>query len=147
MVKEQMESFLRASHLYDCSFIKISVITVLHCHAVINCSVMSDSLRPHGQQPSRLFCLWGLSRQEYWRGLPCPPAGVLPNPRIEPRCSTLQADSLLSEPPLCYIYSNVIQYYYCQLCVIFFLYKSKIKNFYSFLNLQYMLLGKYETKT
>ena len=26
----------------------------------------------------------GFSRQEYWRGLPCPPAGDLPNPGIEP---------------------------------------------------------------
>jgi len=26
----------------------------------------------------------GLSRQEYWSGLPCPPPGDLPNPRTEP---------------------------------------------------------------
>ena len=26
----------------------------------------------------------GFSRQEYWSGLPCPPPGDLPNPRIEP---------------------------------------------------------------
>ena len=26
----------------------------------------------------------GLSRQEYWSGLPCPPSGDLPNPGIEP---------------------------------------------------------------
>ena len=26
----------------------------------------------------------GFSRQEYWSGLPCSPAGVLPYPRIEP---------------------------------------------------------------
>ena len=26
----------------------------------------------------------GFSRQEYWSGLPCPPPGVLPDPRIEP---------------------------------------------------------------
>ena len=26
----------------------------------------------------------GFSRQEYWRGLPCPPPGDLPNPEIEP---------------------------------------------------------------
>ena len=25
----------------------------------------------------------GFSRQEYWRGLPCPPPGNLPDPRIE----------------------------------------------------------------
>ena len=27
----------------------------------------------------------GLSRQEYWSGLPCPPPGDLPNPGIEPK--------------------------------------------------------------
>ena len=26
----------------------------------------------------------GFSRQEYWSGLPCPPAGHLPNPGVEP---------------------------------------------------------------
>ena len=41
----------------------------------------------------------GFSRQEYWRGLPCPPPGDLPNPGIEPRSPTLQADSLPTEPP------------------------------------------------
>ena len=30
--------------------------------------------------------------------VPCPPPGGLPNPGIEPRLPTLQADSLLSEP-------------------------------------------------
>ena len=40
----------------------------------------------------------GFSRQEYWSGLPFPSPGGLPNPGIEPRSPTLQADSLLSEP-------------------------------------------------
>ena len=34
-----------------------------------------------------------------WRSLPCPPPGGLPNPGIEPRSPTLQADSLPAEPP------------------------------------------------
>ena len=41
----------------------------------------------------------GVSRQECWSGLPCPPPGDLPNPGIKPRSPTLQADSLLSEAP------------------------------------------------
>ena len=53
----------------------------------------------------------GLSRQEYWSGLPfpslkeswsglpCPPPGRLPNPGIKPRSPALQADYLPSEPP------------------------------------------------
>jgi len=41
----------------------------------------------------------GLSRQEYWSGLPFPSPGDLPNPGIEPRSPTLQADALTSELP------------------------------------------------
>ena len=36
----------------------------------------------------------GLSRQEYWSGLPCPPSRDLPEPAIKPASSELQADSL-----------------------------------------------------
>ena len=39
------------------------------------------------------------SRQEYWSGLPLLSPGDLPNPGIRPGSPTLQADSLLSEPP------------------------------------------------
>jgi len=38
-------------------------------------------------------------RQEYWSRLPVPSSGDLPNPRIEPRSSTLQANVLPSKPP------------------------------------------------
>ena len=38
-------------------------------------------------------------RQEYWSVLPFPSTGDLPNLGIEPRSSTLQADTLPSEPP------------------------------------------------
>ena len=40
----------------------------------------------------------GLSRQEYWSGLPFPSPVELPNPRIEHRSPTLQADTLPTEP-------------------------------------------------
>ena len=36
----------------------------------------------------------GFSRQECWSGLPCPSPGDLPDPGIEPRPASLQADSL-----------------------------------------------------
>ena len=39
----------------------------------------------------------GFSRQEYWSGLPCPPPGYRPHPRIEPvspAAPALQVDSL-----------------------------------------------------
>ena len=40
----------------------------------------------------------GISRQEYWSGLPFPSPGDLPDPGIEPRSPTLQADALTSAP-------------------------------------------------
>ena len=39
------------------------------------------------------------SRQDYWHGLPFFSPGDLPDPEIEPRSLTRQADSLPSEPP------------------------------------------------
>ena len=39
------------------------------------------------------------SKPEYWSGSPFPSPGDLPNPGIEPRTPTLQADSLPAEPP------------------------------------------------
>ena len=40
----------------------------------------------------------GFSRQEYWSGLPFPSPGDLPDPGIEPRSPTLQADALIKSP-------------------------------------------------
>ena len=48
----------------------------------------------HKAPPSMEF-----SRQEYWSELPFPSPGDLPDPGIEPRSPTLQADALPSEPP------------------------------------------------
>ena len=42
----------------------------------------------------------GFSRQECWSGLPFPSPGDLPDPGIEPWSPALQADALLSEPPV-----------------------------------------------
>ena len=71
------------------------------CNCAVLCLVaqLCPTLRPRGLQPARLLCPWGFSRKEYWRGLPCPPPGDLPNPGIKPRPTALQADSLPSEPP------------------------------------------------
>ena len=50
----------------------------------------------------------GLSRQEYWSGLPFPPPGLLPTRRSNPRLQHWQADSL----PLCHLGSL---WFYCHL--------------------------------
>ena len=41
----------------------------------------------------------GFFRQEYWSRVPFASPGDLPNPGIEPRSPTLQADALPSESP------------------------------------------------
>ena len=41
----------------------------------------------------------GIPRQAFWRRLPLPPAGDLPDPGTEPGSPALQADPLPSEPP------------------------------------------------
>ena len=61
-------------------------------------SVVSDCLQSHGlyvahQAPLSLE----FSRQEYWRGLPFPPSGDLPDPGIKPWSPSLHADALSSE--------------------------------------------------
>ena len=42
----------------------------------------------------------GFSRQEYWRGLPCPPPGDLPDPGTEPESPAL-ACSFITTVPSC----------------------------------------------
>ena len=67
--------------------------------AVLRCSVVSDSLQPHGLQLARILCPWGVSKQEYWSELPFLSPEDLPNPGNGLRSPALQADSLPSEPP------------------------------------------------
>ena len=55
------------------------------------CTVVSDSLWPHGLQLSRLLCPWNYPG-ENWSGVLFPPPGDLPDPRIEPPSPALQAD-------------------------------------------------------
>ena len=48
-----------------------------------SCSVMSDSLQPHGLLLAPLSMEF--FRQESWSGSPCPPPGDLPDSGIKPR--------------------------------------------------------------
>ena len=60
-----------------------------------SCPTLCDPWTVAHQVPPSM----GFSRQEYWSGLPFPSPGDLPNPGIEPRSPTLQADALTSAPP------------------------------------------------
>ena len=65
----------------------------------VSCSVVSDSLRPHGLATLHAPLSVGFSTQEYWSGLPFPSPEDLPHPGIEPGSPVLQVDSLLTETP------------------------------------------------
>ena len=52
---------------------------------------LCPTLRPHGQQSTRVLFPWDFSRQGYWSGLPFPSPGDLPDPGIEPGSPALQA--------------------------------------------------------
>ena len=69
-----------------CMCTYIHTCTVL---SVLSRSIVSHSLRPHGDSPGKNTGV----------GFLCPSPGDLPNPETEPRSPTLKADSSPSEPP------------------------------------------------
>ena len=50
-------------------------------------SVVSNSLWPHGLQPSRLLCPWGFSRQEHWSGFHALLQRIFPTQGLNPGLS------------------------------------------------------------
>ena len=60
---------------------------------------MSDSLPPHGLQPTRLLCSWDLPGKNTGVGLPFPPPGDLPDPGIEPASPELAGGFFSTETP------------------------------------------------
>ena len=64
----------------------------------VSCSVVPDSLQPHGLWPTRLS-VHGISQARMLEGVAIPPPGDLPDPGIEPGSPALQADSLPSKSP------------------------------------------------
>ena len=70
---------------------------ICHCCSITqSCLNLCDPMdcSPPGSSVPAEF-----SRQEYWSGLPCPAPRGLPNPRPEPGCPALQADSSPAELP------------------------------------------------
>ena len=72
----------------------------------------------------------GLSRQEYWSGLPCPPPGDLPDPGIGPMSPVtpaLQADSFPLSHHRSHYSRLVIYFKYSSVCMeIFFNLKIQV---------------------
>ena len=86
-----MKSVLRAPHKH------------FHCRVNDNTLVQSPGHVRLCATPWTAACQaplsMGFSRQEYWRGLPCPAPRDLTDPGIKPRSLVLQADALPTEPP------------------------------------------------
>ena len=59
---------------------------------------MSNSLRPHGPQPTRLFCPWNFSGKSTGVGCHTLLQEIFPNPEIKPESPALQMDSLPLAP-------------------------------------------------
>jgi len=59
----------------------------MHTKSLQSCLTLCDPKVCSPQAPLSM----GFSRQEHWRGLPCPPPGDLPDPRIEPASLTSSA--------------------------------------------------------
>ena len=59
----------------------LSILYVLVCICAVLCLVTQSCLTLCDPMRCSLpaFCLWEFPRQEYWSGLPCPPAGIFPN--------------------------------------------------------------------
>ena len=74
-------------------------------------SVVSNSLRPHGLWPARLLCPCNSPGQNTAVGSHSLLQGIFPT-----RCLTLQAGSLLSEPPGRPIYRYTCVKNYCCCC-------------------------------
>ena len=72
-----------------------------------SCPTLCDPWTVAHQAPPSM----GLSRQEYWSGLPFPSPGDLPNPGIEPRSPVLEADALTSVHSLV-LMSGILLYKY-----------------------------------
>ena len=72
---------------------------------MLSCSVVSDSLWPHGLQSTRLLCPWNSPGKNTGAGCHCqvdPTSGVLPDPGIKPE--SLESPALAGRfLPLCHL--------------------------------------------
>ena len=67
-------------------------------HGAYQATILEWVAIPWAVARQALLCM-GLTRRQYWSGLPFPSPGDLPNPGTEPRSPALQADSLPTESP------------------------------------------------
>ena len=82
--------------------------------AVVSCSVVSNSLRPHELQPARFLYPWNPPGKNTGVGCHALIQGNLPNPGIEFRSHALQADlycmSHKGSPLKCYFFFLILKH-------------------------------------
>ena len=93
---------LLAVYPVDCKLLFVVGLTALPARSYFPCacSVSQSHLTLYDAMDCSLLgsCLYGFFRQKYWSGLPFPPPGNLPDPRIKPASPVspaLQVNSIL----------------------------------------------------
>ena len=72
---------------------------ILKSAGVLSCSFMSDSVQPHGLQPTRLLCPWNFSGKNTAMGCYFLLQGIFPTQGLNPHLLHQQADSLPTRHP------------------------------------------------
>ena len=78
-------------------FQKLGSAKLVFC--MCGCSIVYDSLQTPWTVALQAPLSMGFSRQEYLSGLPLPPAGNLPDARIEPMSPVLAGEFFTTQPP------------------------------------------------
>ena len=106
---------------------------------VLSCSVMSDSLRPHGLSLTKLLCSWDFPGKNTWVGCHFLLWGIFPIQGLNLRllCPALQADSLATEPSEKPIYMHKHQIAYIR--IITYKYLLNLYVNYIYINLHRIL--------
>ena len=108
------------THIYIYTYLQLHITCVLSHFSCVQLFVTLWTVAC--QSPLSM----GLSKQEYWSGLPCPPAGDLPDPGIEPHISLFllcvlhwQVGSLPVAPPGKPTYNIYNYIYFFSLCITY----------------------------
>ena len=81
--------------LYDLNSFTVSLTACMHAKSLQSCQLFATPWTVAQQAPLSK----GFSRQEFWNGLPYPPPGELPRPRIQPTSPVSAGGFLTIEPP------------------------------------------------
>ena len=90
--------YIVSAEMFVLETIRFRMVSSLHIYTRILmthvCAQLCPTLYDSWTVDHKAPLFMGVPRQEYWKGLPFPSPGDLPNPGIEPVSPALQADSL-----------------------------------------------------